>query len=207
MTKKISVLAFSVLLVMLSACGSSKKAADNYYNNPAPQKETPVKQPNLKKREIREVDKLVAKESDKMRAVGIGNDYDEKYARNEAVRDGQANLASYLEASIVALTTEYHKKASVNAKKYAETNLETYVENAVSQKVSTKLIGVPEVYDASDGSVQVYVCVELQKPTNEVLGEVYDQLTKDEILGTDYDKMKFIEDNKERLKELRDKLN
>lgn len=81
------------------------------------------------------------------------------------------------------------------------------MENAVSQKVSTKLIGVPEVYDASDGSVQVYVCVELQKPTNEVLGEVYDQLTKDEILGTDYDKMKFIEDNKERLKELRDKLN
>ena len=58
---------------------------------------------------------------------------------------------------------------------------------------------------ASDATVQVYVCVELQKPTDQVLGEIYDQLTQDEILGTDYDKQKFIQDNKDRLQELREK--
>ena len=140
-----------------------------------------------------------------MRAVGLGNDYDEKEARREAIQDAQHTLANYLEASIVSLTKEYHKKAQVNAKKYSETNFERYVETEVAQTVSTRMIGTPEIYDASDATVQVYVCVELQKPTDQVLGDIYDQLTQDEILGTDYDKMKFIQDNKDRLQELREK--
>lgn len=203
MTKKIFAYALSLML-MLGSCGSQKKvAANNYYSEP----QAPVSQPTLKKREIREVDKLVDKETDKMRAVGLGNSYDEKLARKEAIRDGQATLTGYLESSIVSLVQDYHKNAAVNGKKYSESNTEGLVETAVSQKVSTKIVGVPEVYDAADGTVQVYVCVELQKPTNEIIGEVYDQLTKDDVLGSDYDKMKFIQDNKDRLQELRDKVN
>lgn len=207
MAKKIILPAFCLMALVFSSCGSSRKgAADNYYVNPNPKKEIPAAQPTLKKRDVKEVDKLAAAETDKLRAVGLGNDYEEKEARREALRDAQNTLAGYLETCIVNLTQEYHKKATVNTKKYAETNLESYVETAVSQKVSTRMIGVPEVYDAADGTVQVYVCVELQKPTDQVLGEVYDQLTKDEILGTDYDKMKFIQDNKDRIQELRDNL-
>lgn len=203
MKKKIIIPALCFAALMLGSCGSSKKAtADNYYSNPKEK----TAQPTLKKREVREVDKLAAAETNKMRAVGIGNDFDEKEARREAIQDAQNTLAGYLESCIVSLTQEYHKKAQANAKKYSETNLERYVETAVSQKVSSKMIGTPEVYDASDGTVQVYVCVELQKPTDNVLGEMYDQLTQDEILGTDYDKMKFIQDNKDRLQELRDKV-
>ncbi|MBQ0058263.1 MAG: hypothetical protein KBT20_11480 [Bacteroidales bacterium] len=203
MKTKYYVTAFCLMALMLSSCGSSKKAtADNYYSNPTEK----TAQPTLKKREVREVDKLVAAETDKMRAVGIGNDFDEKESRREAILDAQNTLAGYLETCIVSLTQEYHKKSSANAKKFSESNLERFVEAAVSQKVSTKMIGLPEVFDASDGTVQVYVCVELQKPTDNVLGEIYDQLTQDEILGIDYDKMKFIQDNKDRLQELREKV-
>lgn len=203
MKKTIIFSALCLAALMLGSCGSSKKAAaDNYYSNP----KGTVAQPTLKKREVREVDKLAAAETNKMRAVGIGNDYDEKEARREAIQDAQSILAGYLETCIVSLTEEYHKKAQVTSKKYSETNLERYVEAAVAQKVSSHMIGTPEVYDASDGTVQVYVCVELQKTTEQVLGDMYDQLTEDEILGTDYDKMKFIQDNKERLQELRAKV-
>lgn len=189
---------------MLSSCGSSKKAAaDNYYNNP--RKSGTTAQPEETKRETKEVDRLVAAETTNMRAVGIGNDFEEKYARREALRDGQATLASYLETVIVGLTNEYHKKATANQKKFSETNLEEYVETSVAQKISTKMIGVPEVYDLSDGTVRVYICVELSKPTDKVLGDIYDQMTSDEVIGTDYDKQKFIEDNKDRLRELREK--
>lgn len=199
MTKKGFLSAFCFMALMLASCGSSKKTtADNYYSKTA--------QPTLKKREVREVDKLAAEEKDKMRAVGIGNDFDEKEARREAIQDAQNTLAGYLETSIINITQEYHKKSTANAKKFSETNLERFIETAVSQKVSTKMIGLPEVYDASDATVQVYVCVELQKPTEKVLGEIYDQLTEDEILGIDYDKMKFIQDNKDRLQELREKV-
>lgn len=199
MTKNVFVSALCFMALMLASCGSSKKTtADNYYSKTA--------QPTLKKREVREVDKLAAAETDKMRAVGIGNDFEEKDARKEAIRDAQNTLAGYLETSIINITQEYHKKSTANGKKFSETNLESYIESTVAQKVSTKMIGLPEVYDASDATVQVYVCVELQKPTEKVLGEIYDQLTKDEILGIDYDKMKFIQDNKERIQELREKV-
>lgn len=202
MTKKIFAYALSLML-MLGSCGSQKKvAANNYYSEP----QAPVSQPTLKKREIHEVDKLVAKETDKMRAVGLGNDYDEKEARNEAIRDAKATLAGFLETAIVGLTQDYHKKATANGKKYSESNLQGLIETAISQNIkNTRIVGVPEVYDAADGTVQVYVCVELQKPTNEIIGDVYDELTKDDVLGTDYDKMKFIQDNKDRLQELREK--
>lgn len=199
MTKNVFVSALCFMALMLASCGSSKKTtAGNYYSKTA--------QPTLKKREVREVDKLAAAETDKMRAVGIGNDFEEKDARKEAIRDAQNTLAGYLETSIINITQEYHKKSTANGKKFSETNLESYIESTVAQKVSTKMIGLPEVYDASDATVQVYVCVELQKPTEKVLGEIYDQLTKDEILGIDYDKMKFIQDNKERIQELREKV-
>lgn len=203
MKMKISISTLCLTALMLGSCGSSKKvAADDYYSNPKGK----TAQPTLKKREVREVDKLAAAETNKMRAVGLGNDFEEKEARREAIQDAQNTLAGYLETSIVSLTQEYHKKAQVASKKYSETNLERYVESAVSQKVSSRMIGTPEVYDASDGTVQVYVCIELQKTTEQVLGDMYDQLTQDEILGTDYDKMKFIQDNKDRLQELRDKV-
>jgi hypothetical protein len=191
-------------LSLYSSCGSSKSATqdNSYYNNPKAQ----VQQPEAKKRETRKVDELAAKATTNLRAVGMGNDFDEKYARSEALRNGLATLASELQSSIVALTQEYHKKGVINQKKIAETSIEGMVETAVSQKVSTKLIGVPEVYDLSDGTVSVYVCVELVKPTDEVIGDVYDELTRDEVIGIDYDKQKFIKDNRERLEELRNQV-
>lgn len=195
------VVMFSV--VVLWSCGSSKSFVANDYSVQSKPKN--VVQPTLTKREVREVDKLAAAETDKMRAVGIGNDYEEKEARREALRDGQITLAGYIETAVVSLTQEYHKKASVTGKKFSETQIESYVETAMAQKVSTRMIGVPEVYDASDGTVQVYICVELSKPTEQILGDVYDQLSKDDVLGADYDKQKFIQDNKDRIQELREK--
>lgn len=128
-------LLFCILTVFMASCGSSKRAAaDNYYTNPNPKREGTLKQPEEKKREAHEVDRLAAAETTNMRAVGIGNDMEEKYARREALRDGQNTLAGYLETAVISLTKEYHKKATANVKKYSETNMEEYVETAVSQK-------------------------------------------------------------------------
>ncbi len=198
MKKSILTLTLGAIVVLMGACGS-KKSGDDYYNDPG-------RKLTEKKREVREVDKLAAEEKDRMRAVGLGNDADEKYARREALRDGQTILAGYLETAIVAVTTEYHKKATANAKKFSESNLEEYVETNVAQKVGTKMVGVPDIYDKSDGTVSVYVCVELTKTTDQLLEQMYDQMTEDEVLGTDYDKQKFIEENKKRLEELREKV-
>ena len=206
MKKTMLFLMFSVTMMLISSCGSSKKAtADNYYSNPQRQ-EGFKKITEGPKRETKEIEKIAAAEIDNLRAVGIGNDTEEKYAKREAIRDAYNTLAGFLETAVINLAKEYHKRATVDSKKYSETNLEEYVETSVAQKIGKNhLIGLPETYEMSDGTVNVYVCIELDNTKEQVLGDLYDQLTKDEILGTDYDKQKFIQDNKDELDKLRKK--
>ena len=203
MKKNVIMVAITTATMSLMACGSTKSVVNQGYNNSG---QDGKQQSFMVKQQTREVDKLVAQETNRMRAVGIGNDYDEKLARREAQNDAKNTLAGYIETSVVALTSEYTKKTTINKKKISESNIEGMVETSVAQKVSTRMIGVPEVYNVSDGSIQVYVCLELVKPTEEILGEVYDDLSKDDVLGVDYDKQKFISDNKDRIQELREKV-
>lgn len=190
--------------LMLSSCGSSKKAAaDNYYYNP--KKFGTTAQPTEKFIATKEVERLSAEKTENLRALGIGNDYDIKYARSEALRNGQAELARLLQSAIVEIAQEYHKKVDVTNKKFNETKIQDYVENIVAQKISSRIVGIPESYELSDGTVRVYMCVELAKPTDSVLKDIYGQMTKDEIINTDYDEQEFIERNKEVLQDRREK--
>lgn len=202
MKKNIFMMAFGVAAMLMTSCGggtTKNVVTPNYGNN---QRESI---PAMVKQKTREVDRLAAEETNKMRAVGVGNDYEEKEARREALNDAKNTLAGYIETAVLSLTQEYHKKTGMNKKKLSESQLEGVVETAVSQKVSTKPVGVPEIYNMADGSIQVYVCLELTKPNDQILSDVYEDLTKDQVIGVDYDKMKFIQDNKDRIKELREK--
>lgn len=195
-----------VLLMLVSgilfySCGSSK-ASSSYDSS----RQNDKKHLTMKKQEIREVDKLVAQETNKMRAVGIGNDYEEKDARREAMNDARTILAGYIETAVIALTQEWTEKNRANKDKLSEAQRKEFVEQAVAQKVSTRLIGTPEIYNVSDGTIQVYVCLELTKSTADILGDVYDNLTREDVIGIDYNREQFINDNIDRIKELREKV-
>jgi G:T/U-mismatch repair DNA glycosylase len=201
--KKISILAVIGGAMLLGSCGGAKQIANGaYYNNPQPQV-TPViqKQEELK---TLEVDKLVAEETDRLRAVGVATDDDENEARKEALQNGQQEIASLLETSVVALTQVYNQKTKVNKKKTTEQQRKEFVEFTVSQKISTRAVGTPNRFLNADGSFQIYRCVELKMPTAELLGEIHDELTREEVIGVDYDKQKFIKDNLEKIQELRE---
>ncbi len=187
------------MIVLISSCGS-KQAATSYNPTPTNKVRTELKH---KRRDVREVDKLAAKATDRMRAVGVGNDMDEKYARREAMRDAQLTLVSYIETTVTSTVTEHYKKTTANNKKLSVTDIESFVRTAVSQTISTRAIGLPEVADVSDGTVTVYVCLELVPTTAELLGDVYDRLPADLAMGADYYKDTFIKDNKERLEKFR----
>lgn len=203
---------FSNLFYMMSfflfvcSCATRKTVQTDYYADPSGVEKKNESVLRETKRETRQVDILASEATDKLRAVGIGNDYDEKYARREAIRDAQATLAGFLERSILEVVKEYNQKTGINQKKISEQNLEGYLETTVAQKINSIPIGLPEVYDLSDGSVRVYVCVELKTKTADVLGETYESLKKDEILGVEYDKQKFIEENLGVIERLRNEL-
>jgi len=209
--KKINLLVSLVLVVLLSSCGGSKQVADaGYYNNPYLQQGyvAPQQQPQQQMQELKtlKVDELAAEETDKLRAVGIGNDPDENDARREALQAGQAELASLIETSVVALTQEYNQKNQVNSKKLKEEKREEIIEFSVAQNVSAKAIGTPNRFILGDGSIQVYRCIELNVPTTEVLGQIHNELTREEVIGVDYDREKFIKDNMAKIQELREKV-
>ena len=207
--KKFSILALVAFALIMQSCGASKQATNaNYYQNPYPQEQPQQPQQTApKKRATSELDILVEQATDKLRAVGVADDYDEADARVEALRNAQLELATMLESSIIALVKEYDKKSELNRKKMDESTKEGFVESSVAQTISVRPIGVPEIYDLADGSVRVRRCVELAEKTEEVVGEVYDTLTANEVIGIDYDKEKFIKDNMEQLQQLRDRLN
>ncbi len=204
MKRKSLIITASFISLILCSCGGHKNLDSSYYVNP---NNNPVPQvPKETKREVREVDRLVSQATNKLRAVGIGNDYNEKYARREAIRDAQATLAGYLERAIIEVVNEYNKNTSLNQKKVSEAQIEGTIETTVSQKISSIPIGLPEVYDMADGSVKVYVCVELQTETKKFLEETYENLTEKQILGVDFDKQKFIEDNMKTIEKLRNNI-
>ena len=92
---------------IIYSCASNKGLSKNYYSNPNKEitKKTGISET---KRAVREVDRLASQATDKLRAVGVGNDYDEKYARREAIRDAQTILAEYIENAIVEVVKEYN---------------------------------------------------------------------------------------------------
>lgn len=206
--KKFSFLAAIAIAMFLQSCGGSKQVANaGYYNNPYPQQQyqqQSIQQQPMQELKTLKVDELVAEETDKLRAVGIANDADEMDARREALQAGQLELASLIETSIVALTQEYNQKNQVNGKKLKDEQRKEFIEFAVSQKISVKAIGTPDRFMLADGSFQIYRCVELKEPTADVLGEIHNQLTREEVIGLDYDREKFIKDNLDRIQELRE---
>lgn len=212
--KKFTIFASVLVAFLIQSCGGQRQMVNGgYYNNPYPQQqqqpqaqvqEEPVVK--SKKREVSEVDRLAAEETDKLRAVGVATDYDEQDARTEALQNGQREIASFIETAVIALTKEYNKKTQLNNKTMDESDRDDFVEFAVAQNVSVRPIGIPEIYDLSDGSVRVARCVELREKTENILGKIHDSLTQEEIIGVDYDKQKFINDNIDRINELRDNL-
>lgn len=200
--------AFAIMCIsVLLSCGSKKDLYSNYYTNPTPvpnnnytssttqnTKEDDNKPQIIteKKRETKEVDILASQATDKLRAVGIGNDYDEKYARREAIRDAQANIAGYIERAIIEITDDYHNRTTNNQLKVSKSKLEEFVRTTLAQKISTTPIGLPEVYDLSDGTVRVYVCAELNTETSKIVEETYDEMVKEKIIEVDNDKDKFL---------------
>lgn len=49
------------------------------------------------------------------------------------------------------------------------------------------------MYDLSDGTIQVYVCIELRDGIEKTSQELADTLSNDEILGVDFNRQKFID--------------
>ena len=191
MKKNILMVAFGIAMMLLSSCGSSKGAAEETKGRV--------------RRTVDPVYRLAKEEGANLRAASSAISSLEDVALENAENAAVTLLASRIESSIIGVRERFNKSNQVDTRNLTEQQVTNYLQTYVAQKLSYKVIGEPSIYDNPDGTITAYVCVELTTPTEKILEDAYDKLTQDEILQTEFDKKKFVEENKEELKKLRDK--
>ena len=64
-----------------------------------------------------------------------------------------------------------------------------------------------DIYDLADGSVQVYVCIEMREKEEAVLDDVKNNLGRDGVIENQYDRDRFAEKMQTGLEEYKKKRN
>jgi len=124
------------------------------------------------------------------RGTGIGEGTNLASARRKANLDANAMLAASINRTIKSVTDRYTQDITVgDANEFAEKfeDLTRSVVNQVLNNVSTVCNKTFE----KEGKYSVYMAVEVGK--DDLLNNVSSQISRDERLRLDYDKMKFEE--------------
>ena len=199
-----------VFACTLCSCGGSKKVANSdYYNNPQGYVQSGQQQTVNQTRQRRTVDPmytLAKQEGERMRATQSATSHLEDVALDNAESAAAQALASRLETAIMGVRDRYNRTTQVNNQVMTEQDAQNHVKSYFAQKISYVVIGEPSIYDNSNGTITAYVCVEMKTKTEDVLSEAYDNLTREGVIAVEYDKKKFIEENKEELKKLQQQI-
>lgn len=204
--KNLSILTAIAVTALCASCGTTKKTTVSDY----PQQWQQQQQQNVQQRPtrtMRTVDPCIELAiADPRRAYGTATSYVEKVALNEAARDARNQLAQMMKVAVEGAAQDYEQGVNKNLKGSAETIGEAVMTQFVAEEVKNTSIIKTSIYDLSDGSVQVYVCVEI---CSEGIGEMEKRLNnvleRDEIIGIQYDRDRFIDKMKEGLADYKQK--
>ncbi len=75
----------------------------------------------------------------------------------------------------------------------------------VDEEVKNTRIIKTSIYDRSDGSVQVYVCIEMRNSQKDFEQKLDNTLSREDIIGIQYDRDRFIEKVADGLKEYKER--
>ncbi|MCM1151321.1 MAG: hypothetical protein NC209_06795 [Alistipes sp.] len=204
--KNLSLLATSVVAALsLVACGSSKKAAssDYQYQQWKEQQEQQAAQnrPNRTLRTTEPCIELALADSEYLRAYGTATSYLEKAALSEAERDARTRLAQMIKVAVEGAAQDYVQNANKNLKNTAGSLGESVMTQYVAAELRNTRIIKTSVYDLSDGSVQVYVCLEMRTDKDGFGRNLNDFLDREGVVELQYDRERFIEKTAQGLEE------
>lgn len=190
-----------LIVAMATSCGASKKAleAQNQLllrqmamNQSQPQELSPQR-PSRTLRTQDPCEELALADSENLRAFGTSTSYIEKTARNEASRDARNQLAQMIRVAVEGASQDYAQNATRNIKNTAQELGETIMTQYVAEIIENTKPIKWAVYDLTDGSIQVNVCIEMVKSTEKVKEELSNALDRDEVIEIQYDRDRFID--------------
>lgn len=148
---------------------------------------------------------LAQADSENIRAFGTATSYVEKAALNEAERDARNRLAAMMKVAVEGAAQDYEQNANQNLKKTAGTIGESVMTQFVAEEIKNTRILKTSIYDLSDGSIQVYVCLEIQSDKNNFSQNLENVLDREGLIELQYDRDRFVQKMAEGLEDYKKK--
>lgn len=207
--KKFYVPAILSGVLLFVACGSTKKMAssDYQYEQWKQQQEQAAmsQRPTRTLRTTEPCIELAQADSENIRAFGTATSYVEKTALNEAERDARNRLAAMMKVAVEGAAQDYEQNANQNLKKTAGTIGESVMTQFVAEEIKNTRILKTSIYDLSDGSIQVYVCLEIQSDKNNFSQNLENVLDREGLIELQYDRDRFVQKMAEGLEDYKKK--
>lgn len=202
-----AILAATALFV---ACGSAKKtvSSDYQYEQWKQQQEQQAAMTQRPARTLRTEEPcitLALAEAENLRAYGTATSFVEKTALNEAERDARNRLATMMKVAVEGAAQDYEQNANQNLKKSAGTIGESVMTQFVAEEIKNTRILKTSIYDLTDGSIQVYVCLEVQSDKDNFAQNLENVLDREGIIELQYDRERFVKKMAEGLEEYKKK--
>lgn len=194
-----------------TSCGSARKANNAGYNaqlQQSPRITQTANRPATPTRTARATEPCEALSWEKdFAAVGTAISYNEKVAREEAKVNAREELGRMMQVAVEGAVEDYLKNVSQNRKSTAETLFEEVNRQFYSECVKNSKVIKTTVYDLSDGTIQVFVCMEVSAGFD-VLTNTADiaenVLSKDGALEVEFNKEQFKEKMKDGLQQYKE---
>ena len=122
------------------------------------------------------------------RATGNGVSQDLRTAEDKALLTARQRLASSISTTLKSVTDRYTNERTFNDASEFEEKFENLTREVTNQELNNVATICNKKYQ-KDGKYNVYVAIEVKK--DELLQKIEKQITKDQKLQLDYDKMKF----------------
>ncbi len=208
--KRIYVLAVLASVLMSISCGSSKKviSSDYQYQQWKQQQEQQTAGEQRPARTLRTTEpciEMAQADVENLRAYGTATSYIEKTALNEAERDARNRLAAMIKAAVEGAAQDYEQNANKNLKNSAGSIGESVMTQFVAEEVKNTRILKTSIYDLADGSIQVYVCLEMRTNKNDFGKSLEGTLDREGIIELQYDRDRFVKKMSDGLDEYKKK--
>lgn len=192
--KNFSFLTVAIAALSLVACSASKPAARPDYSQQWQQQQQSVQQrPARTMRTEEPCIALANEDSPNLRAYGTATSYVEKVALNEAARDARNRMAQMMKVAIEGAAQDYEQNANKDLKGTAESLGESIMTQYVSEEIANTRTLKTSIYDLADGSVQVYVCIEMRTAKTDLEKKIDNSLDREGVIGIQYDRERFID--------------
>lgn len=208
--KRIYVLAVLASVLMFVSCGSTKKvtSSDYQYQQWKQQQEQQTAGEQRPARTLRTTEpciEMAQADAENLRAYGTATSYIEKTALNEAERDARNRLAAMIKVAVEGAAQDYEQNANKNLKNSAGSIGESVMTQFVAEEVKNTRILKTSIYDLADGSIQVYVCLEMRTNKKDFGKNLENTLDREGIIELQYDRDRFIEKMSDGLDEYKKK--